>query len=74
MGMHTHHCSHHGHGWLHGHTDRKLSVAVFINLVLTLAQIVAGILSGSLALVADALHNLSDAASLLLALIARKPV
>ena len=72
MGMHTHHCSHHGHGWLHGHTDRKLSVAVFINLVLTLAQIVAGILSGSLALVADALHNLSDAASLLLALIARK--
>lgn len=47
-------------------------MAVFINLVLTFAQIVAGILSGSLALVADALHNLSDAASLLLALIARK--
>lgn len=47
-------------------------MAVFINLVLTVAQIIAGVLSGSLALVADALHNLSDAASLLLALIARK--
>jgi cobalt-zinc-cadmium efflux system protein len=67
------HCSHgHGHGFFHGHTDRKLSAAVFINLVLTLAQIIAGIFSGSLALIADALHNLSDAASLLLALIARK--
>jgi cobalt-zinc-cadmium efflux system protein len=34
--------------------------------------VVGGILSGSLSLIADALHNLSDAASLAIALIARK--
>ncbi|WP_457745583.1 cation diffusion facilitator family transporter [Sulfurimonas sp.] len=51
---------------------KRLSVAIIINVVLTFAQIVGGVLSGSLALIADALHNLSDAASLFIALIARK--
>jgi len=41
-------------------------------MLLTLAQIAGGILSGSLALIADALHNFSDATSLLIALVARK--
>ena len=41
-------------------------------MLLTVAQIVGGVLSGSLALVADALHNLNDAASLGLALLARR--
>ena len=35
-------------------------------------QIIGGILSGSLALIADAIHNLSDALSLVLAFVARK--
>lgn len=52
--------------------DRRLILAIAINMLLTLAQIVGGILSGSLALIADALHNFSDAASLLIALVARK--
>jgi cobalt-zinc-cadmium efflux system protein len=39
---------------------------------LTLAQIVGGVLSGSLALIADALHNLSDAIALVIAFFARK--
>ena len=47
-------------------------LAVFVNIVLTLAQIVGGIIAGSLALIADALHNFSDAGSLLLALLARR--
>ncbi|WP_457747697.1 cation diffusion facilitator family transporter [Sulfurimonas sp.] len=51
---------------------KRLSVAIIINVVLTFAQIVGGVLSGSLALIADALHNLNDAASLFIALIARK--
>jgi len=45
---------------------------VAINLVLTAAQIVGGVLSGSLSLIADALHNFSDAMGLVLALLARK--
>lgn len=64
-GAHHHH--HH-----HLSADAKLSYAAVINVVLTIAQIIAGVLSGSLALVADALHNLSDAAAMVLALVARK--
>lgn len=51
---------------------RRLILALFVNLLLTVVQVIGGIISGSLALVADALHNFSDAAALLIALIARK--
>ena len=86
MSIHHHNHEHHGHGHHHGHhhhidpstmSEQKLWWAVAANGLLTLAQVVGGILSGSLSLVADALHNLSDAASLFIALIAirigRKP-
>lgn len=52
--------------------DARVFWAVIVNLVLTLAEVVGGILSGSLALIADAIHNLSDALSLVIAFIARK--
>ncbi len=52
--------------------DRRLGVAIAVNLLLTLAQVVGGLVSGSLSLIADALHNFSDAASLLIAWVARK--
>jgi cobalt-zinc-cadmium efflux system protein len=51
---------------------RRLAIAVAVNVLLTVAQVVGGVLAGSLALVADALHNLSDAASLAVALAARR--
>jgi len=52
--------------------DRRLAIAIAFNMLLTLAQIIGGIVSGSLSLIADALHNFSDASSLLIALVARK--
>jgi len=52
--------------------DARVFWAVVVNLVLTGAQIIGGILSGSLALIADAIHNLSDAVSLVIAFFARK--
>lgn len=52
--------------------DRRVSIAIWANALLTVAQIVGGFLSGSLALVADALHNFSDMASLVIAFAARK--
>ncbi|MGV2497659.1 cation diffusion facilitator family transporter [Pelagerythrobacter aerophilus] len=70
---HDHGSGHGGHS--HGEenlSDRQLIFAVVINVLLTLAQIVGGLVSGSLALIADALHNFSDAASLGLAWFARK--
>lgn len=52
--------------------DKRVSIAIWANALLTAAQIVGGILSGSLALIADALHNFSDMASLVIAFAARK--
>jgi len=52
--------------------DQRLLIAIVINMLLTLAQVVGGIVSGSLSLIADALHNFSDASSLLIAWVARK--
>ena len=63
---------HHHHHNIDAMDDRKLGWAIAINLLLTLAQIIGGVISGSLALIADALHNFSDAASLLIAWVARK--
>ena len=78
---HDHHHQHghaHGHGGHHHHHDTesmgdgRLAWAVAVNVVLTVVQIAGGVVSGSLALVADAIHNLSDAAALGIALFARK--
>ncbi|MAX72621.1 MAG: cation transporter [Nioella sp.] len=52
--------------------DRRVSIAIWANSLLTVAQVIGGILSGSLALIADALHNFSDMASLVIAFAARK--
>jgi cobalt-zinc-cadmium efflux system protein len=46
--------------------DRRLGFAIAINMLLTVAQVIGGIVSGSLSLIADALHNFSDASSLLI--------
>lgn len=66
---------HHSHGPTPPDTpggDRKLVFAIAVNVLLTVAQVIGGVFSGSLALIADAIHNLSDAAALAIALIARK--
>ncbi len=52
--------------------DRRLIIAICVNVLLTVAQIIGGVFAGSLALIADAIHNLSDAAALAIALIARR--
>ena len=52
--------------------DRRLMLAIIANMLLTVAQVAGGIVSGSLSLVADALHNFSDASSLLIAWLARR--
>ena len=52
--------------------DRRVAIAIAANGLLTVAQIVGGVVSGSLALIADAIHNFSDMASLVIAYDARK--
>ncbi len=63
----------HGHAHIDPESgDRRVSIAIWANGLLTVAQILGGLFSGSLALIADALHNLSDMASLVIAFAARK--
>ena len=55
----------------------KLVFTILLNLLITAAQIVGGIISGSLALISDAIHNLSDSISVILAwfaqILSRRP-
>jgi cobalt-zinc-cadmium efflux system protein len=63
----------HAHHHSHAHRltlSRKLAVATIANLLVVAAELAVGIYSGSLALVGDALHNLTDAGALLIALVA----
>ena len=52
--------------------DRNLSFSIGLNALIVIVEVAGGLLSGSLALLSDALHNLSDVAALALALAARK--
>ena len=57
----------------HAHHEVKgknLLFSIVLNIVITVAQVVGGILSGSLALISDALHNFSDVLSLVFSYIA----
>ncbi len=47
-----------------GEAASRLVLSIILNLIITLAEIVGGVISGSLSLLSDALHNFSDTASL----------
>ncbi len=64
--LHTHTTPHH-HGDLKG---KKLLLTIVLNCIITLSQVIGGILSGSLALLSDALHNFTDVVSLVISYIA----
>ncbi len=59
-------------GHNHEHTGRNLAITVILNGVITIGQFAGGIISGSLALISDALHNLSDVISVILAYLAHR--
>lgn len=57
----------------HSHRDlkgRKLLFSIFLNIIITVAQVIGGIVSGSLSLLSDALHNFSDVLSLTVSYVA----
>ena len=51
---------------------KNLLITIVLNIVITAAQVIGGVLSGSLALLSDALHNFSDVISLVVSYIANK--
>ncbi|MEP3050317.1 MAG: cation diffusion facilitator family transporter [Erythrobacter sp.] len=70
---HSHHDHGHGH---HGHSHapadfgRSFAIAIALNAFFVVVEATYGFLSGSMALVADAGHNLSDVLALILAWVA----
>ena len=74
--MHNHdHTHHHAHGNAHAHShqrhlQKKFRFAVLITFCVFLGELIGGIWSGSLALLSDAAHVMSDVFSLLISWLA----
>ena len=60
---------HHNH---HHDSSKNIGLTIVLNLGITIAQIIGGIISGSMALLSDAAHNFSDVLSLIISWAARK--
>ncbi len=61
------------HDHSHSHPDlkgRNLIISILLNILITVSQVIGGLISGSLSLLSDALHNFSDVMSLLVSYIA----
>lgn len=62
--------SHHHHHHIGKSHSSKILFTIFLNIGITVAQVIGGLLSGSLALLSDALHNFTDVISLIISYIA----
>jgi cobalt-zinc-cadmium efflux system protein len=62
---HNHHHHHSGNG-------KNLVISIILNIAITIAQIIGGLISGSIALLSDAAHNFSDVLALLFSYIAAR--
>lgn len=63
----------HSHNHHHHHHDvkgRNLIISIALNILITISQVIGGLISGSLSLLSDALHNFSDVLSLFVSYIA----
>ncbi|MBT8308640.1 MAG: cation diffusion facilitator family transporter, partial [Maribacter sp.] len=63
----------HKHNHSHSHIDLKgqnLIISILLNILITVSQVIGGLISGSLSLLSDALHNFSDVLSLIISYIA----
>ena len=63
----------HTHNHQHSHKQLKgtnLFISILLNILITVAQVIGGLVSGSLALLSDALHNFTDVISLIVSYIA----
>ncbi|WP_340076300.1 cation diffusion facilitator family transporter [Leptobacterium sp. I13] len=66
------HSSHHNHSHHQKIEGKNLFISIVLNIVITASQVIGGILSGSLALLSDALHNFSDVLSLVVSYFANR--
>ncbi|MBN1253185.1 MAG: cation transporter [Bacteroidales bacterium] len=69
--MHSHSQHNHNHHH-HSNEGKNLFISIILNVLITVFQIIGSFISGSLALLTDALHNLSDVIALIISFIANK--
>ncbi len=60
------------HAHSHASADQSLTLAIILNVLLTIGEVAAGIFSGSLALLSDATHNAGDVTGLIMTYAARR--
>ncbi|WP_251372346.1 cation diffusion facilitator family transporter [Rheinheimera oceanensis] len=76
----THHSHHHGHhlGHQHGHQhthhseSSNIALAFWLNFSFAIIEIIGGILTNSVAIIADAIHDLGDSLAIAFAWVASK--
>ncbi len=75
---HNHDHNHDKHDHNHHHHDvtqlsgKKIAGVTLLNAIITITEIIGGLVSGSLALLSDAMHNLSDTLSIVISYVAFK--
>lgn len=61
---HDHHHSHHGHGFqghaTHGRENQRIRFAFWLNLIFTIIELIGGVLTNSVAILSNAIHDLGD--------------
>ena len=65
----------HSHNHPHHHKEiqgKNLLISILLNILITVSQVIGGFISGSLSLLSDALHNLSDVISLIISYAANR--
>lgn len=65
----------HSHNHQHHHKEvqgKNLLISILLNILITVSQVIGGFISGSLSLLSDALHNLSDVISLIISYAANR--
>ena len=60
----------HGHEHEVPESGGRLALVIALNAIITIAEIIGGIVSGSLSLISDALHNFSDGIAVIIAWVA----
>jgi cobalt-zinc-cadmium efflux system protein len=62
----------HTHNHAEGASGKNLFITMALNFLITIAEVIGGIYSGSLALISDAMHNFSDGIAIIITYVALK--
>lgn len=61
---------HHSHNQNNETSEKNLFITIALNIFITVTQVIGGLVSGSLSLISDAMHNFSDAVAIVITYIA----